>query len=316
MRATWLWLAFACTITALLALDLGVLHRDDRAIGLREALLLSSAYIAVALLFGAGIWWQLGAHSGTAYFTGFLIEKLLSIDNIYVMTLIFTALSIPVQYQHRVLFFGIMGALIVRALMIGAGAALISEFSWILYLLGAFLIFTGTTMGFSRKRTPDIATSPVLTFLRKRLKAAAVTGNAFLVRRPDPVTGRTVWAATPLFFALCAVELIDIAFAVDSIPAIFAITADPFIVYTSNIFAILGLRSLYFVLGAIVHRFRYLKFALALALVFIGAKVFLGAFIVEIPPIVSMSVTLGLIAGSVLASIWKGRREPTAMGQS
>lgn len=314
-HAAWLWLTFSGIVVALLAFDLGVLNKNDHVIGLRESLLLSSGYIGIALLFGTLVWWQLGAHSGTAYFTGFLIEKLLSIDNVYVIALIFTYLAIPAKYQHRVLFWGIAGALVMRAVMIGVGAALISELSWILYVFGAFLVFTGVKMWFSGKRPPDIANNPLLAFLRKVMRTTDLTGNAFLVRRPDPKTGQKVRWATPLFLALCLVEFVDLAFAVDSIPAIFAITTDPFIVYTSNIFAILGLRSLYFVLGAMVERFAYLKYALALILVFIGGKVLLAGLI-KIPPTVSLSVTLALIAGGVLVSIWKGRDAPHALGRS
>jgi tellurite resistance protein TerC len=315
-EAAWLWLVFVGIVVGLLAIDLGVLHKDDHVIGLRESLMQSSGYIAVALLFGAGVWWRLGEHSGAAYFTGFVIEKLLSIDNVYVITLIFTYLAIPARYQYRVLFWGIVGALVMRAVMIGVGAALISEFSWILYLLGAFLVFTGVKMWFTGNHVPDIEKSSLLTFLRKRVRITDVTGNAFFLRRRDPATGRLVLWGTPLFFALCLVEFVDIAFAVDSIPAIFAITADPFIVYTSNIFAILGLRSLYFVLAAMVHRFRYLKYALALVLVFIGSKVFLVEIVGKIPAALSMSVTLALIAGGVLVSMWKGRAQPPALRRS
>ncbi|MHB8723666.1 MAG: TerC family protein, partial [Steroidobacteraceae bacterium] len=306
---------FSGIVVALLAFDLGVLNKDNHVIGLRESLLLSSGYIGIALLFGALVWWQLGAHNGTAYFTGFLIEKLLSIDNVYVIALIFTYLAIPSQYQHRVLFWGIVGALVMRAVMIGVGATLVSALSWILYLFGAFLVFTGVKMWFSGDHAPDIAKNPLLTFLRKRVRTTDLTGNAFIVRRPDPATGQPVRWVTPLFFALCLVEFVDIAFAVDSIPAIFAITTDPFIVYTSNIFAILGLRSLYFVLGSMVQRFKYLKYALALVLIFIGGKVLLGESVGKISPIVSLSVTLALIAGGVLVSIWKSRDALHATGR-
>ena len=310
----WLWLLFSGIVIAMLTFDLGVLNKKDHVIGLRESLLLSSGYIGVALGFGALVWWQLGAHSATAYFTGFIIEKLLSIDNVYVIALIFTYLAIPTQYQHRVLFWGIVGALLMRALMIGIGAALVSQFSWILYLFGAFLLFTGVKMWFAGKQTPDLPKDPLLKLLRRHLRTTGVVGNAFFVRQADPATGLSVRFVTPLFVALCLVEFADIAFAADSIPAIFAITTDPLIVYTSNIFAILGLRSLYFVLGAMVERFKYLKYALALILVFIGGKVLLGGMIGKIPPTVSLSVTLGLIAGGVLVSMWKARDQPSVLG--
>jgi tellurite resistance protein TerC len=316
-KAAWVWLLFAGIVVTLLALDLGVLHKDDREIGVRESLFLSAGYISMALLFGAWVWWFLGAQSGTEYFTGFLIEKSLSMDNVFVIALIFSYLAIPRQYQHRVLFWGIMGVIVLRAIMIGVGAALVSQFSWILYLFGAFLVVTGIKMWLVADHMPDIANNPVLKFLRRHLRVTPeVRGNAFFVQEPDPATGRPVRWATPLFLALCMVELIDLVFAVDSVPAIFAITDDPFIVYTSNIFAILGLRALYFALAAMIHRFKYLKYALALVLVFIGTKIFLVGIIGKIPPVVSLSVTFGLIAGGVIVSLWKTRGEPLALDKT
>ena len=314
--AVWVWLMFAGVVVTLLAFDLGVLHKDDHEIDVRESLLLSGGYISMALLFGAWVWWLLGAQSGTEYFTGFLIEKSLSMDNVFVIALIFSYLAIPRLYQYRVLFWGILGVIVLRAILIGAGAALVSQFSWILYVFGAFLVFTGIKMWMLADHVPDIANNPLLKFLRKRLRVTPeVQGSAFFVMRPDPVSGKAVRWATPLFLALCMVEAIDLVFAVDSVPAIFAITNDPFIVYTSNIFAILGLRALYFALAAMIHRFTYLKYALALVLVFIGSKIFLVGIIGKIPPVVSLSVTFGLIAGGVIVSLWKTRGEPLALGK-
>lgn len=316
-KAAWVWLLFAGIVVTLLALDLGVLHKDDREIGVRESLFLSAGYISMALLFGAWVWWFLGAQSGTEYFTGFLIEKSLSMDNVFVIALIFSYLAIPRQYQHRVLFWGVMGVIVLRAIMIGVGAALVSQFNWILYLFGAFLVVTGIKMWLVADHMPDIANNPVLKFLRRHLRVTPdVRGNAFFVQQPDPATGQPVRWATPLFLALCMVELIDLVFAVDSVPAIFAITDDPFIVYTSNIFAILGLRALYFSLAAMIHRFTYLKYALALVLVFIGTKIFLVGIIGKIPPVVSLSVTFGLIAGGVIVSLWKTRGEPLSLDKA
>jgi tellurite resistance protein TerC len=307
-KAVWLWLLFAGVVVSLLALDLGVLHSDDREIGVRESLFLSGGYIGMAALFGAWVWWYLGAQSGTEYFTGFLIEKSLSMDNVFVIALIFTYLAIPRQYQHRVLFWGILGVIVLRAIMIALGATLVSQFSWILYVFGAFLVFTGIKMWIVADHMPDIANNPLLRFLRTHMRVTPqVEGNAFFVHRPDPATGKVVRWATPLFLALVMVEFIDLVFAVDSVPAIFAITNDPFIVYTSNIFAILGLRALYFALAAMIHRFKYLKYALALVLVFIGTKIFLVGIIGKIPPSISLTVTFGLIAGGVIVSLWKTR---------
>jgi tellurite resistance protein TerC len=307
-QATWLWLVFITIVVTLLALDLGVLHSDDREIEVKESLWLSVGYIGIAVLFGGWLWWYLGAQSGMEYFTGYLIEKSLSMDNVFVIALIFSYLAIPRQYQHRVLFWGILGVIVLRAIMIGLGAALVNQFNWILYFFGAFLVLTGIKMWVIADHMPDIANNPLLKFLRKHMRVTAeVKGNAFFVRQPDPVTGNVVRWATPLFLALCLVEFVDLVFAVDSVPAIFAITTDPFIVYTSNIFAILGLRALYFALAAMINRFKYLKYALALVLVFIGTKIFLVGIIGKIPPVISLSVTFALIAGGVVVSLWKTR---------
>ena len=307
-KAVWIWLVFVGVVVTLLALDLGVLHQHDREIGVRESLLLSAGYISIAVLFGIWVWWFMGAQSGTEYFTGFLIEKSLSMDNVFVIALIFGYFAIPRQYQHRVLFWGILGVIVLRALMIGLGAALITHFSWVLYLFGAFLVFTGIKMWAVADHMPDIDNNPVLRWLRRHLRVTpALHGNAFFVQQPDPVTGKPLRWATPLFLALCMVEVIDLVFAVDSVPAIFAITSDPFIVYTSNIFAILGLRALYFALAAMIHRFKYLKFALAAVLVFIGLKIFSVGLIGKTPPAISLGVTFGLIAAGVAYSLWRTR---------
>ena len=306
--AAWIWLVFAALVVALLAFDLGVLHKDDRAIGIGESLVLSAGYIGAALAFGAWVWWMKGAASGIEYYTGFLIEKSLSMDNVFVIALIFGYFAIPQQYQHRVLFWGILGVIVLRGILIGLGAALVGEFSWVLYLFGAFLVATGVKMWLIADHQPDIANNPLLKLLRRRLNVTSeLRGNAFFVRETDPATGRSLRLATPLFLALCLVEAADLVFAVDSVPAIFAITSDPFIVYTSNIFAILGLRALYFALAAMIERFRYLKYALALVLVFIGTKILLVNLVGKFPPALSLSVTFGLIAGGVVVSLWKTR---------
>ena len=316
-KPAWVWLTFISIVVALLAFDLGVLHKDDKEIGVRESLMLSGGYISVALMFGAWVWWYLGAQSGMDYYTGFMIEKSLSMDNVFVIALIFSFFAIPRQYQHRVLFWGILGVIVLRAIMIGLGATLVSQFSWILYLFGAFLIFTGVKMWIIADHVPDIENNPILKFLKKRMRVTeGLRGNAFWVYEPEPTTGKVVRFATPLFLALVLIEFVDLVFAVDSVPAIFAITTDPFIVYTSNIFAILGLRALYFALAAMIHRFKYLKYALALVLVFIGTKIFLVGIIGKIPPSISLSVTFGLIAGGVLVSMWKTRGQPAVVQSS
>ena len=305
---TWVWFTFVGIVVALLAFDLGVLHKDDKEIGVRESLVLSGGYISAALMFGAWVWWYLGAQSGMDYYTGFMIEWSLSLDNVFAIALVFSYFAIPRRYQHRVLFWGILGVIVMRAVMIGLGAALVSQFSWVLYLFGAFLIFTGIKMWIIADHVPDIANNPLLKYLKQHLRVTdGLRGNAFWVRETDPTTGKVVRFATPLFLALVLIEFVDLIFAVDSVPAIFAITTDPFIVYTSNIFAILGLRALYFALAAMMHRFKYLKYALAMVLVFIGSKIFLVGIIGKIPAAISLSVTFGLIAGGVLVSLWKTR---------
>jgi tellurite resistance protein TerC len=305
---TWIWLVFMALVIGLLAFDLGVLHRKTREIEIRESLLLSAGYITMALIFGAWVWWYLGPQSGMDYYTGFLIEKSLSMDNVFVIALIFAYFGIPRQYQHRVLFWGILGVIVLRAIMIGLGATLVHQFSWVLYLFGAFLVATGFKMWFIADKEPDIANSPVLKLLKRHIPVTdGLRGNAFWVKEQDPASGQWARKATPLFLALALVEFADLIFAIDSIPAIFAITTDPFIVYTSNIFAILGLRALYFALAAMIHRFHYLKYALALVLVFIGSKIFLVGIIGKIPAVVSLGVTFGLITGGVIVSLWKTR---------
>ncbi|MFT6466748.1 TerC family protein [Halopseudomonas sp.] len=310
--ATWLWLVFFAVVFFLLAFDLGVLHRDDREIGVRESLLLSAGYISAGLLFGLWIWFQKGSTSGMDFYTGFLIEKSLSMDNVFVMALIFSFLAIPRQYQHKVLFWGIMGVIVLRALMIGLGAALIHEYSWILYVFGAFLAVTGLKMLFTKVDDhPDLEKNAFVNFLRRHLRVTdRLHEQRFFVKQADANGKRVLWV-TPLFLALILIECADLVFAIDSVPAIFAITQDPFIVYTSNIFAILGLRALYFALAAMIHRFAYLKYALALVLVFIGSKIFLVGIIGKIPSSISLGVTLALLVGGVLVSLYKTRGQPS-----
>ncbi|WP_028223428.1 TerC family protein [Paraburkholderia oxyphila] len=315
-QPVWLWAAFLAVVIVLLALDLGVLHRDDREIGIRESLWLSLGYIAIGVLFGGFIWWQLGAQPATEYLTGYLIEKSLSLDNVFVIASIFAALAVPRVYQHRVLFWGIVGVLVLRAVMVGLGAALVAQFEWMLFVFGLFLAVTGLKMLLGTKEGTNenasekagVENSKTLRLIRRVLPVTPrLEGGAFIVRRAHPETGKLKRFATPLLVALLMVEFADLIFAVDSIPAIFSITTDPFIVYTSNIFAVLGLRALFFALAAMAHRFHYLKHALALVLVFIGAKIFLVGIIGKIPPLLSLGVTAALLAGGVLVSLFKTR---------
>lgn len=308
----WLWAAFIGIVVLLLAFDLGVLHRDSHEIGVRESLALSAFYIAIGLAFGGWVWYLRGQEDAVLYWTGFVVEKSLAMDNVFVIAMIFAYFGIPRAYQHRVLLYGILGVIVLRGIMIAAGATIVDQYSWVLYIFAAFLIFTGIKMLSAGHGDYDVASSPVLKFVRKRMRVTdTLHGQRFFVREPDSKTGKIVTAATPLFLALVMVEFADVIFAVDSIPAIFAITTDPFLVYTSNLFAILGLRALYFALAAMVHRFIYLKHALSLVLIFIGSKIFLADMLglAKIPPAISLSVTLALLAGGIIYSLIKTRAD-------
>lgn len=315
----WMWLGFIAVVIALLVFDLGVLHRDHREIEVRESLILSAGYIGLGLAFGGWVWWQLGAEPGMNYLTGFVVEKTLALDNVFVIALIFSFFAVPRKYQHRVLFWGILGVIALRAIMIGLGAALVSQFGWVLYIFAAFLILTGIKMLWMGDKEPEIGTNPVIGFLRRRFNVTDEHHGAhFFVRKLDPRTGRMVRYITPLFMALVMVEIADVIFAVDSVPAIFAITTDPFIVYTSNIFAILGLRALYFALAAMIHRFTYLKPALAIVLLFIGGKIFVADMlgIEKIPAALSLGITFAIIAAGVVWSLVKTRRAPASVKEA
>jgi len=261
----------------------------------------------------------MGVENGLDFFTGYLIEFSLSIDNIFVISLIFTYFAIPAKFQHRVLFFGILGAIILRGVMIIIGAELVKEFAWILYIFGAFLLFSGIKMLLGRHNEQDESIkkdSPLIKFISSRLRVTnEFSGQKFFIKRPSRKGSKhLVWFATPLFLTLVVIEVSDVIFAVDSIPAIFVITQEAFIVFTSNIFAILGLRSLYFLLAAAVHRFKYLKDALSLILIFIGSKIFLALTGVHISSLLSLSVTLGLISGGVVVSLYKTKQLKKAKG--
>jgi tellurite resistance protein TerC len=312
-KPVWMWLAFVGIVAALLVLDLGVLHRKEREIGVRESLAMSAFYIALGLGFGAWVWWYVGATAGMNYVTGFVIEKSLAMDNVFVIAMIFAYCGIPRLYQHRVLFWGILGVIVLRAIMIGFGTAAVQQWSWVLYVFAAFLIVTGIKMWMTAEKQYDVGASPVLRWVRKRFRVTdRLHEQRFWVQLPDPRTGKAAWFMTPLFLALLMVEFVDVVFAVDSVPAIFAITTDPFIVYTSNIFAILGLRALYFALAAMVERFHYLKYALSVLLVFIGSKIFAADALglAKIPPPVSLGVTFAILAAGVGWSLWKTRPQP------
>ena len=294
-----LWGGFVFFVLAMLALDLGVFHRKSHAVGFKEAAAWSAVWVALALVFAGGVWWRFGAVPGMEFLTGYLIEKTLSVDNIFVFVIIFSSLSIPALYQHRVLFWGILSALVLRAVMIFAGAAALERFHWLIYVFGAFLIFTGLKLFWMWKKGQESnpGESSLMRLARRTIPSTnTLDGDRFFTRQG----GR--WLATPLFMALLLVELTDVVFALDSIPAIFAVTRDPFIVFTSNIFAILGLRSLFFLLAGMVEKFRLLKVGLSAVLVFVGAKMAL-VDVVKVPPQVSLGIIALLIGGSIAASL-------------
>ena len=332
----WVWLAFIMAVLAILLFDLGVLHKQAHEIEVKESLWMSALYIGLGLLWAVAVWFIYYNYGGDKaidpqianlatpdakaweavklYMTGYLVEKTLAMDNVFVISMIFAYFAVPRIYQHRVLFWGILGVIVLRAAMIGLGTTLVMNFAWVLYVFALILILTGVKMLFAIDDKPDIANNPVLRILRKRMRVTdEIHGERFFVQKPEPATGKLVRYATPLFLCLVLVEIADVIFAIDSVPAIFAITPDPFIVYTSNIFAILGLRALYFALAAMVHRFHYLKYALAFVLIFIGSKIFLGDWLWDgkMPAEISLGVTAALLAGGVLFSLWKTRNGTT-----
>jgi tellurite resistance protein TerC len=299
VNSLWGWIWFNVAVLAILALDLGVLHRKSSKVSLKEAAIWSGVWVALSLCFALAIYRNMGKESGLEFLTGYLIEYALSVDNIFVFVLIFSYFSVPEKYQHRVLFWGIIGALVLRGVMIVAGSALVTRFAWTLYIFGAFLVFTGIRMALQKDDAAyNAERDPVLRLARKLIPVTPdYRGDKFFVKEPDK-TGRMRFAATPLFIVLIIVDTTDIIFATDSIPAIFAVTRDPFIVYTSNICAVLGLRALYFLLASVVDKFVYLKLGLSLVLVFIGTKMLLEHFL-HIPIVAALGV-VGLVLGSAI----------------
>ncbi|MEY4387441.1 MAG: hypothetical protein RLY20_2724 [Verrucomicrobiota bacterium] len=300
---TWLWIGFNVFILAMLALDLGVFHRKSHTVTLRESLTWTGVWVALAMVFNAGIWHFAGAQKGLEFFTGYLIEKSLSVDNVFVFALLFSYFAVPAQYQHKVLFWGILGALIMRAIMIALGAALITKFAWIIYVFGGFLILTGIKMIVKREEEIHPERNPIVRWFKKLMPVTPeYRGDRFFVRENG------IRMATPLFVVLLLVEFTDLIFAVDSIPAIFAVTKDPFIVYTSNVFAILGLRSLYFALAGVMDKFHYLKIGLGVVLAFVGVKMILAHTAWKIDTLVSLGVIVLILATSVVWSLLKPKK--------
>lgn len=312
-KPLWMWAGFLTVVALLLAFDLGVLHKDgSKEISVGESLKLSAFYIAMGLSFGLWVWYSISPQAGLEYLTGFVIEKSLSMDNIFVIAMIFGYFGIPRAYQYRVLFWGILAVIVLRGLMIGIGAALVQQFSWVLYIFAAFLVITGVKMLIAADQQFDIEANPVLKFMRKHFRVTdKLHGERFVVKDRDPKTGKMVTFLTPLFLVLVLVNVADVIFAVDSVPAIFAITTDTYIVFTSNIFAILGLRALYFALAAMIDRFAYLKYALATVLIFIGSKIVVADMlgIAKVPPAVSLGATFAILGAGIAYSLWKTRGE-------
>lgn len=307
----WMWTAFAAIVVAMLAIDLLVFKGGHQhRVSLKEAAGWSIAWVSVALLFNLGLWWYLDGtvgrevanEQGLAFLTGYLVEKSLAVDNVFVWMLIFSYFAVPLELQRRVLLYGIIGAIVLRTLMIFAGSYLINEFHWILYIFGVFLVFTGIRMVWTSEQEPDLQKNPLVRWIRNHYPITdTLEGERFFVVRNG------VRMATPLFLALVLVEISDVVFAVDSIPAIFAITTDPFIVLTSNLFAILGLRAMYFLLADIGDRFELLKYGLALILIFIGVKMLIVEWY-KIPVLFSLSVVATILVVSVIASLWYSAR--------
>ncbi len=319
-QPVWLWGAFLALIVFLLWLDLGVMNRKAHVVSPLQSFFMWSLFASFAVAFGAWVWIEQGAEAGAQFFTGYVLETSLALDNIFVISTIFAYFAVPREYQHRVLFWGIIGAIVFRALFIGAGAAIIEQFTWALYFFALFLIFTGWKMATAKSHGPNIGKNPALTIARKLFPVYdKIESDRFFVKRPDGAKGGLKTFATPLFLALVVVEFVDIVFAIDSVPAIFAVTQDPFIVYTSNIFAILGLRSMYFMLAAAVERFQYLKVGLSAILVLIGVKIFWNFGIKDlgldksmglekIDPMAALVATISILAASILYSMVRTSR--------
>ena len=299
----WAWVAVLGVILAMLAVDLFA-HREAHVVGIREAAVWSAVWVTLGLTFGGVIWWVWGGEFAAQYLAGYVIEKSLAVDNVFVFAIIFSYFAVPREYQHRVLFYGVLGALVFRAAFIAAGSVLIASFAWILYVFGAFLVVTGIRMALHRSETIDPERSLVLRAFRRIVPVTEeYHGQKFLVRRAGK------WVATPLLAVLVLVEVTDVIFAVDSIPAIFAVTQQPFLVFTSNAFAILGLRAMYFLLADLMHRFVYLKLGLALVLVWVGVKMLLLE-VYKIPTGISLAVVIALLTAAVAASWIRTRRTP------
>ena len=304
---SYLWLSFFVIVALLLAFDLGFARKESREISVKESLVYSLGYFLISCVFGAVISLFVDGVRGENFFTGYFVEKSLSIDNIFAISMVFSHFSIPRIYQHRVLALGIIGAIIMRGVMIFLGVEIVEKFHFVLYFFGGVLILTGMKMFFAKHEEKSLEENKLLNLIKKYIPVTEkLHGNKFFVHEKSSKEGKTLRKATPLFLVLVFVELADVIFAVDSVPAVLAITTDTFVVYSSNIFAILGLRSLYFALAAMLHRFACLKYSLAVVLIFIGGKIFLNS-VINIPSLISLLVTLLLLAAGVVVSLYKTR---------
>lgn len=307
-EAVWVWLALMTFVVTVLILDLGVFNRKDHVIEMKESLKLASVYISFGVLFGLWVWYRNGSDMAMDYYTVYLLEQTLSLDNLFVMSIIFASFSIPREYQHRLLVYGIIGVVILRGLTIAAGATLVQQYDWVLLLFAAFLFFTGVKLFFmaGEEEHEDYSQKPISRFLAKYLRVTGnLHGKKFFVRiKPEGNVGKAVLHATPMFLALIVIEVTDLLFAFDSVPAALAITTNPYIVFTANIFAILGLRAIFFAMEHIIHRFVYLKYSLAILLMFIAGKVFYTQIMdTHISAALSLGLTVAILGGGIVASL-------------
>ncbi len=311
-HAVWIWAAFFTFVFTLLFVDLFVLNKKDHVIELKESLRLASIYASLGLLFGLWVWHNDGGAQAADYYTVWLLELSLSMDNLFVMSVIFSSFAIPRQYQHRVLVWGIIGVVVLRGIMIAAGSVLVQQYAWVLVIFAIILILTGIKLlKTDTEEKEDYTQKPYVRFLKRHLRVDdQIHGNHFFVKMKESVnSSKMVWYATPLFLALCTIELTDVMFAFDSVPAALAVTTDPYIVFTANIFAILGLRAMFFAIEHIIHRFEYLKYSLSIVLILIGLKVIYVHFTGDhVPAFLSLGMTVGVLAGGIIASMLRTKK--------
>jgi tellurite resistance protein TerC len=305
-----IWLIFLAFVLAILFFDLFVLSRKSQTPSVRSSLALTGFYVFLASCFGLYVSQSMGSKHALEFYTAYLIEFSLSMDNLFVMSVILASFAIPLHYQHRVLFWGILGVLVTRGIMIGVGASLLQSFAWLVFIFAALLIFTGLKMLLMRDHASEPKDNKVIRFLSGKIPLSdRVSDNRFFIRETLP-TGQAIYLATPLFMALVSIEIMDVFFALDSVPAVLAISSEPFVIYTSNIFAILGLRAMYFSLSAVLARFSYMKYALSIILILIGGKVFWNHFIGHIEPLWSLLMTVAILLAGILCSLFIKPKHP------